>query len=282
MHRHFRLSSYVLSSIAVVTALVGCGSDATEESTGPEPTEATVFEASKETKADLGIEKWGYEAGPNGDSAKYRGYGAKNQVIAEVSRSLDRSNDKQWKFKLTASGEAGTAKESIDFDFKSVAGSTDSEVYVTVTENTFAEGSGPAKVLARFKADGAIYVAADLKGPSSLLGSAGDGLVDRCQELTSKCNRLLIRDEIAADGQSSECGLLRTIGVPLLGGIIGAGAGALIGGVGAIPGAAVGVVSGSGTQAALCIDAQLGARRARADFQKCQADQSAAGCTVTR
>lgn len=282
MHRHFRLSSYLVSSLAVVTALVGCGSEAAEEPTGPAPTESTVFEASKETTAELGIAKWGYESGNNGDYAKYRGYGARNQVIAEIERKVDRTDPNKWKFSLTATGSAGSAKETIDFDFKE-AKSGDYEAYATVKENTFTEGSGPAKALARFKVDGAVFAAADPSGPASLIGSAGDGLVDRCQELTSKCNRLLIRDEIAADGQSSECGLLRTIGVPLLGGLIGAGAGALAGaGVGAIPGAAIGALAGSGTQAALCIDAQLAARRARADFTKCQQDQSAAGCTVTR
>ena len=114
MHRYFRLPSYAISSLVVVAALVGCGSDEAEEATGPAPTEATVFDASKDTTAALGIEKWGFEGGQNGDYAKYRGYGARNQVIAEVVRTLDRSDPNTWKFKLTATGTAGTAKESID------------------------------------------------------------------------------------------------------------------------------------------------------------------------
>lgn len=287
MHCRSRLSSLaVVASLALLGALVGCGSSEEEQDdvTNPAPSEPEVFDASSQTKSELGIVKWGFDSRSDGDEMIYRGYGDRNQVLAEVVRKLDRSNDARWVLTMTATGKLGSASERVEFHLEDKPNG-DTEIYATVTENTFKEGEGALKVLLRFKADGASYAngdAASLSTGGSLVSGTGEALVDKCKELTSRCNRLLIRDEIAADGQSSECGLLRTIGVPLLGGIIGAGAGALIGGVGAIPGAAVGVVSGSGTQAALCIDAQLGARRARQDFQRCQGEQRANNCEVTR
>jgi hypothetical protein len=287
VHRPFRFSSIaVVASFALLSAVAGCSAEEgtpEDTTTYPAPSEPEVFDASKETKSELGIVKWGFDSRNDGDEMIYRGYGDRNQVLTEVVRRLDRSNDDRWVLTMTASGKLGSASERVEFHMETKP-SGDQEIYATVTENSFKEGEGALKVLMAFKADGTAYANADeasLTTGGSLVSGTGDQLVDRCQQLASRCNRLLIRDEIAADGQSSECGLLRTIGVPLLGGIIGAGAGALVGGVGAVPGAAVGVVSAAGTQAALCLDAQLGARRARQELQQCQQQQRQAGCAVT-
>jgi hypothetical protein len=287
VHRHFRLSSLaVVASFALLGAGVGCGNadEAQEDTTRePAPSEPAVFSASNGTKSELGIVKWGFDSRSDGDEVIYRGYGDRNQVLIEVVRKLDRSNDDKWVMTMTATGKLGSASERVEFTLKTVE-SGDTEIYTTVIENSFNEGEGAFKVLKAFQVDAQAYVADDgaLTGGGSLVSGTGDQLVDRCKELATKCNRLLIRDEIAAAGQSSECGLLKTIGVPLLGGVIGAGLGVWAGGVGAVPGAAIGVVAGSGTQAALCLDAQLAARRARQDLQKCQADQQRQGCEVTR
>lgn len=284
MHRSFRLSSYAVSSLAIIGALVGCGTSSEEESApNPPPSEAVVFDASSDTKRELGIEKWGFETADDGSFAKYRGYGAKNEVLTEVVQKTDRTEPNKVVFTMAASGAKGAAKETIEFEVRPAANGTDAEVQMTVKENTFNEGDGPSKVLARFGVDAKAYASADLGAASSLVGNGGDQLVDRCKELTTRCNRLLIRDEIAAAGASSECGLLKRIGVPVLGGLIGAGAGALAGaGVGALPGAGIGVISGMGTQELLCFDARRGAAQARQDFQQCQQQQRAAGCEVTR
>lgn len=284
MHRHLRLPSFAVVSLVLVGALVGCGSSAEEQTPveHPAPSEATVFDASAETKKEVGIEKWGFDSKSDGDEVVYRGYGAHNEVIQEVARKLDRSNEDRWVMTLEAKGAQGSAKERVEFTLKT-NDKGDTEIYAMVTENTFEEGKGPMNVMMRFKADGAAFAADDgLSGGGALVSGAGDELVQRCQELASRCNRLLIRDEIAANAQSGECGLLKTVGVPLLGGVIGAAAGVWVGGVGAVPGAAIGVVSGAGTQAALCLEAQIAARRARAEFQACQNEQRRAGCTVTR
>ena len=58
MPRRFLLLSPIVASI-VLTACSGASSD--DEPAGPAPTDPIVFEASAETKKDLGVAKWGFD-----------------------------------------------------------------------------------------------------------------------------------------------------------------------------------------------------------------------------
>ncbi len=290
MHRHLRLSPYAISSLALVAALVGCGSDAAEEPVaGPGPTEAVVFAASGDTKAEVGIVKWGFDTDEAGDLMTYRGYGEKNEVIAEIVQAFDRRDPNKYYFTLTAKGAKGSASEKIEFSAKPTVNGSDTQIMMLVTENTFVDGDGPSRVLARFKADGAQRHNTTLSGGGSLLGKTRPmqqgQLVDRCAQLAEKCQEALIDQRIAAAGQSGECGLLKRVGVPLIGAVVTGAGGALLTAwsgpgalVGAVGGAVVGAASGNVTQEILCVAARRDANAAQRELQACRAEQSQAGC----
>jgi hypothetical protein len=154
-------------------------------------------------------------------------------------------------------------------------------------------------VLVRFKEDGAARQGGSAGG--SLVTQAhpleGQQLVDPCKELNAKCQVALIDQRIAAAGQSSECGFLKFVGVPLITGVTTAAAGAgtgavvgLLGGpaapvtstggaiIGAAGGAVAGAVGGAAAQAALCYAARRDARAAQQELNQCRAQQRAQGC----
>jgi hypothetical protein len=298
----FRFSSIVVAS-AVVTmgALVGCGSADEEEQSivGPPPSESTVFSSQSETKKDLGIEKWGFETDESGDMMTYRGYGANNEVLATVRLQLDASDPMHLYFTLEVSGKVGNAVEKIEFYSTPSDDGTQTVVYTEVKENSFDETDKPFKVLVRFKEDGAARQGGSAGG--SLVTQArpldGQQLVDPCKELNEKCQIALIDNRIAASGASSECGLLKMVGVPVISGavsaIVGAGVGAgvgLLGGpaapvtstggaiIGGVGGAITGASGGVAAQAASCWAARRDARAAQQELNQCRAQQQAQGC----
>jgi hypothetical protein len=295
VHRHFRLSSSIAiaSFVFVSGALAGCGSAEAEDQSiaGPPPSESTVFEASADTKKELGIEKWGFDTDEAGDKMTYRGYAANNAVLAVVEQKLDASDPMHLYFTLSVSGKVGSAVEKIEWYAKPNAeDATKNDVYTHVTENTFEEGSKPVRVLFRFQEDGKAREGGSAGG--SLVTQAhplDEQLVDRCKELNERCSIALIDQRIAAAGQSSECSLLKLAGVPLITGATGAGAGAaigLLGGpfaavsspVGAAVGGITGAVGGVSAQAALCFAARRDARQAQTELNQCRQQQSQAGC----
>ncbi|MDB4939262.1 MAG: hypothetical protein JWP87_6234 [Labilithrix sp.] len=288
MHRHLRFSSYVLSSLALVTALVGCGSSSEEETAvaGPPPNEAVVFDASSDTKADLGIAKWGFATDTDGDLMTYRGYGEKNEVLATVVQKLDRSDPTKYHFTLTMTGPKESASEKIDFSTHPSDDGKDAILVTLVTENTFDEGAVPSRVLAHFKADSASRAGTTI-GSGSLTGKSrpldGNQLVTQCNDTVNRCQTELIDSRIAASAASGDCGLLKMVGQPLISTIVGAGAGALAtlwGGPTAVVGAALGgggALVASGVSAATqCIASRRDATSAAQDLKKCQ--QEAAAC----
>ncbi len=287
MHRYLRLSSIVISSLALAAVLGGCGSQEDEAPvvTAAPPNEATVFSASGETTADLGIAKWGFATDDAGDLMTYRGYNDKNEVVATVVQKLDRSDANKYKFSLTMTGQKESASEKIEFTAHASDDGKDGILVTLVTENTFEEGGVPNRVLAAFKADAAAKKATI--GSGSLTGKSHplDGqLVTACNSTVNSCQNELIDSRIAAAGASGDCGLLKTVGQPLIATIIGAGAGALAtiwGGPTAIVGAAVGggaALVGSGAAAVTqCIASRRDATAAAADLKKCQ-DAAAASC----
>lgn len=284
---HFRHS---FIPVLVLFSVVACGaSDEGDQSiAGPPPSEPVVFEASSETKSELGIVKWGFAADEKGRST-YRGYGAKNEVIAEVIQTLDQRDPNHVYFTMTEKDKDGTAVAKVEFYTQKKKDGPDYEVVTLQTENTFEDGKTSTKVLVRFKADSAARTGSTTGGslttkarPLEAPAAGGGQLVDPCKELAEKCNVALIDQRIAASGESSECGLLKMVGVPVVTAAATAGAGALFGGpvapATAIGGAVVGAVIGTGAQSALCYAAQQDASKAQRELIACQNEQANAGC----
>lgn len=290
MNRSFLRSSLAAASFAFLAVVAGCGgSDADESATVyPAPKESTVFQAQADTKAELGIAKWGFETDESGDLMTYRGYGADNRVIAEVVQTFDRRNADRWFFTLSAKGSLGEAVSKVEYYTRPAANGKDTEVMMLVTENSFDEATGPGKVLAHFKNDAGKRDSGTVTGGGSLVGKMhpmeNGQLVDRCKELTDKCQVALIDQRIAASAASGDCGLLKRVGVPLVsavvGGLVGAGLGVWAGGVGAVPGAAIGGVAGYAGGAAgaelQCAASRRDATAATNELNQCRRDQAAA------
>jgi hypothetical protein len=290
VHRHLRLSC-VVSSFVIVGALAGCGSDGDEQqqpATGPAPSEAVVFDATQETKDDLGIAKWGFATDDEGDHMTYRGYGANNEVLATVVQDFDRRDPKVYHFTMTMNGPKGSASEKIDFSTRPSADGTKSDIVVLVTENTFEEGSYARRVLDRFGADSAKRNTATIGQGTSLTGQSlhtlDDGLVSRCQGTADRCQAELIDQRIAANAASGNCSLLNTVGQPL----ISCAAGALVGGIaaiwtgpGVIAGAGIGCAGGAvGTAAwatTQCVTSRRDANEATQKLNQCR-QQSSSQC----
>lgn len=278
-----RFSSLLVVSLAVAAAACGGADEGPEENlVGTAPSEARIIAGSAETKSELGIVKWGFAADDVGDLTTYRGYGAKNEVIATVVQTLDRSDPDVYHSGMTVTVKGSpSASQKIDFALQPAADGT-SNVIMTVTESTFEDDSVATKVLARFKADTA-GGGTTLSGGGSLLGQTrpmADGkLVGSCSGTTDKCQVELIDQRIAAAAKSGDCGLLKRVGQPLLAGVVGAGAGALAtiwGGPTALVGGALGggaavagAVAVSETQ---CLDSKRGATKANSDLKKCRED----------
>lgn len=289
MHRPFLRSSIAVASFSLLAVLSGCGSSTEGDDTtvNPAPKESTVFQAQGDTKSETGIAKWGFETDESGDLMTYRGYGVDNAVIAEVVQTFDRSKEDRWYYTLSAKGSLGSAVSKVEFFTRPAANGKDTEIMMVSTENTFVEGSGPAKVLAAFKSDAAKRGDTSLNaGGGSLVGKGlrpldNGQLVNRCQELTQQCQTALIDQRIAASAASGDCGFLKRTGVPLVsavvGGLVGAGLGVWAGGVGAVPGAAIGGVAGYAGSAAgaelQCAASRRDATQATNELNQCRAQQ---------
>lgn len=289
LHRYLRLSSIVVSSFALAGALGGCGSSQEDEApvaVAAPPNEAVVFAASGDTKAELGITKWGFATDDAGDLMTYRGYNDKNEVLATVVQKLDRSDETKYRFSLTMTGAKESASEKIEFTAHPTEDGKGGVLETLVTENSFEEGGIPSRVLARFKADGAAR--SGTIGSGSLSGKSrpldGNALVTTCNPTANACQNELIDSRIAAAGASGDCGLLKTVGQPLLATIVGAGFGALASwwsgpGIvaGAVIGGAAGGVGAGAAAATQCIASRRDAAAAAADLKKCR-DSAAASC----
>lgn len=285
MHRYLRLSSVVVASLALSGVLAGCASQEDEAPVvaGAPPNESVVFNASSETKDDLGIAKWGFATDEAGDLMTYRGYDDANHVVATVVQKLDRSDANKYHFTLSMTGAKESATEKIEFTAHPSDDGKDAILVTLITENSFDEGGVPSRVLARFKADSAGRTATI--GSGSLTGKShpldGNSLVTQCNDTVNRCQNELIDSRIAAAGASGDCGLLKMVGQPLLATIVGAGAGALAtiwGGPTALVGGAVGggaALVGSGAAAAAqCIASRRDATSAAADLRRCQQQQA--------
>jgi hypothetical protein len=283
VHRCFRLSPYAVSSLALVGALVGCGGAGEEQQPvmGPAPSDPVVYDASADTKADVGIAKWGFTSDPDTSTTVFRGYGERNELLVEVRQTLERPDMYNERFTMTMSGAKATGSEKIEYAAKASDDGKDTVVTMTVTENTFDEGTVAARVLLHIGADAkASTSGAITNGSGSLTTKShpldGPALVTQCNDTVNRCMTELIDSRIAAAGAATDCSLTRRVGYPLVSTIGGALVGGLITletGPGAIVGAAAGGAAGSlgfAVAGHQCASSQADATKAAADLRKCQ------------
>jgi hypothetical protein len=274
-----------LAVAALLCALTGCSSEDDDATiAGPPPSEPLVFEASPDTKNELAIERWGFTVDGASATSTYRAYGAKNEVLATVVQKHD-----AHAFSMSLTSPRGSASENVELS-QQTGENGEMQLVVLVTENTFAEGEFPARVLARFKADSesstSMTTGAGLltgkshplvqigrvPDPPAASGESGDPLVTHCNEATSRCLIQLIDARNDANGASGTCGLLNRIGMPIL-----ACVGAAVVAIESGPGAALacggaGFTTSAGAEA-LCVNASLSAQKSAQEFIAC--DQAA-------
>lgn len=271
-------------------ATVGCSSADDDSVAGPPPSEPTVFVASAQTTSALGIVKWGFATDDTGNNATYRGYGAKNEVLATVEQKLAQADDTHWNFTMTASGPSwATASENIEFKTQPSDDGTQTLLIETLTATSFQDGDTPSHVLAAFQTDADNRTSTTV-GSGSLTGQSvhpldgtGQQLVTNCNQTTS-CLQELIDARIAASSLASSCSLMNRVGIPLVAGVVGA----LVGGfvtletgpgaaVGAAAGAAGGYTSSAASAAINCASSRSSNAQAQQKLQQCQ-QQAAMSC----
>ena len=241
-----------------------------------------VYDASADTKADVGIAKWGFTSDPEHNTTVFRGYGDKNELLVEVRQILERPDMYNERFTMTMTGAKATAAERIEYAASASADGKDTVISMNVVENTFDEGSVAARVLLHIGADAKASVSGAITngGSGSLTGKSrpldANSLVTNCNDTVNRCQVELIDSRIAAAGAATDCSLTRRVGYPLISTIGGALVGGLITletGPGAIVGAAAGGVAGSlgfGIAGHQCASSQADAAKAAADLRKCQ------------
>jgi hypothetical protein len=265
----------------LVAVVVGCssteGEPVAERPAEPAPNEPLVWSASNETTTELGIAKWGFASDKTG--ATYRGYGAKNEVLATVVQKHDVGQRDRRTFTMTFTGPTASASEKLEVFLRPKANSTtgEQEIVMTVEENTFEEGQLPSRVLARFKADSGNAGSMTQRGAAGLVAqSFGEQLVSSCNESVSRCQSELVEAIVATNDEAAACGLVKFVGEPLI--VCGAAAaGAAISGPGA--GAACAVAAGAdiAVNAVNCFAAWWDADDERDEFYECDEEACQGG-----
>ena len=254
---------------------------------GAPPSDPVVYEASAETKAEVGIAKWGFANDAATGTSVFHGYGAQNDLLVEVRQTLDTSDPKNVHFTMSMSGVKATGSEKIDFTARPTADGKNTELSINVLENTFDEGTIGARVLAHVGADAKAKDSTVTSGSGSLTGKSrplDNQLVTPCSATTNRCENELIDSRIAAGSAAGDCSLLKRYGLPLVSTI----GGALVGGFFTLetgPGAIVGAAAGGAAGAVAfpiagvtCIASQQDAATKAAELRACRS-QPAAACT---
>jgi hypothetical protein len=95
----------------LLSAFVGCA----QPSSGPDPTDPVVYDASAETKAAVGIATWGFSVDDADGASVFRGYDERNTRVVEIRENLDVDDPLDKHFVLTMTGSAATGSERIDY-----------------------------------------------------------------------------------------------------------------------------------------------------------------------
>ncbi len=267
------------SLFALPIVLVACGSSsASDPPAAPPPSDPIVYDASDATRGDVGVAKWGYGTDASTGESVFHGYDAHNAQIVEIKQSLSSVDAHTARSSLTMSGVA-TASETIEFAAKPADGDK-LEVSMVVIENSFADGSEAARILAHLGDDAKNPAAAGAAaGPLTQSHPLDNSLVSHGCDTVTPCLNQIIDARVAVTSQAGSCSLFKLLGQPLINGVVGAGVGGLITletGPGAVVGAVAGGVSGvSGT----VINNAISCATATRDASK--ATQAVADCKKT-
>ena len=150
--RSHRLSS-ALAALFAFGAVAACSGSPSEPEPGPPPTDPVVYDASAATTSDLGIAKWGYAVDGADGATVYRAYGKQNQLLVEIRQTFTQTDDVTKTFAMKMTGPAAQGSERIDFVAEWAADGESMDYVTNVRDNTFAEGSVAARILARLAPD---------------------------------------------------------------------------------------------------------------------------------
>lgn len=217
-------SSLVAISISLSSLFIACaapegGAAEQTPADAPPPSDPIVFEASAETKADVGIAKWGYGASDEPGLSTFRGYGAKNELLVEIRQSLAETEPGTTRLSVTLSGPKAEAKQTIDLSERPTEDGSSIELALTLIESTITEGSVAHRVLDHLGNDGAV------EGEDGRMTTPSASLTQKTlstSQLVSTCNPLVeckqqLLDQAAADAYGRKtCTLINIFLWPLV------------------------------------------------------------------
>ena len=278
----FRVSRSLLVAAFLAPLAMACGAaeDGVDERF-PAPDDDAYVPASEETRRELGIEKWGVKADGPANTALIHGYGARDERLLEVRHVTRIVDDTHVEVDIDLTGKRGAANMRFGLEGKEGATEDESEVVMTMLENTFAGDGATTRVLSRMRADTNADVPISTSPAGTVVGGGSlvtraitpqDGsLVGNCSELLSSCGVEVVRAGGSAALNSDACAqLVRAEGITLvcraagrfIGRLVGGAVGSLVGPVGTVVGGAGGGVAGGALAAEGCRYA-TGARDSR-------------------
>jgi hypothetical protein len=143
-----------LFSTLLLGTLAACSSnsDDADVEPGSPPTDPVVYPASPETKNEVGVAVWGFEPFAGDGSKIFRAYDAKNVMLVEIRQKLE-ERELGKTFTMTMTGKAASGSERIEYVAQWSAVTHEVHWMQNVVENTFAQGSLAARILARVSPD---------------------------------------------------------------------------------------------------------------------------------
>ncbi|MDB5221214.1 MAG: hypothetical protein JWO86_9141 [Myxococcaceae bacterium] len=282
MHDQALPTMFAVCLFSLATAVAGCGAPADDVPMRPPPSDAVVYVAGADTESDVGVAKWGFATDAATGAVVFHGYDDHNAMIVELRQTLAAVDSQTARVTVAMTGTKARGSETIDFALKTSADGKGAVASMKVVENTFAGGGVAARVLAHLGTDAKSNAA-----PGSTLASGAgsltqshpldDGLVGHCSE-TTVCTSELIDQKVAAAGAADKCGLVKPgteLAVTTTAGALG---GAAVGGVGALPGALGGLLTGlviAGVEELDCISARKEATKADQALNDCKKNAQA-------
>jgi hypothetical protein len=266
--------AFLLISLSVIA----CESSTDDDSiAGPPPSEPTVFAASEQTKAELGIAQWGVDVGSESGTDKaatFRGYAGNNEVLVTVVQRDEYRTDHAT-LTMSMTGPLATASQKIELYAVDGPSKGLKTTMMRVPENTMGQ-EAPKHVLERFAADAKDAKASGTTTGSTLLAGRSrpldEALVTYCNPAANPCSETLIQAHVALAGTAKDCGFENLIGEAA----VGCGVGLVMSaiptlGVGAIPGCIGGALTPVVWNGYQCVTSRTEAREKKNAYADCEA-----------